>query len=99
MAKKRHVMTVAVHPAIAERFREVAGQFDDKLGMCISASMLMFLDSPPDRQGDYLRKVFDAQIKGEVRAMLDEGLFALADRTRAALLSAEDASRKNKPKK
>lgn len=82
MAKERSTMTINVHPDLAARFREVAANYDDRIGMCVSAAMLHFVEADPTTQGELIRRVFDATIRNEVQKMLDEGLLALADRVR-----------------
>ena len=69
MARKETI-NVYTHPLLAKRFREVAKVYDGRLGMCLSAAMLMFLESYPQVQGQYLTRVFEAQVKDEVDEML-----------------------------
>jgi hypothetical protein len=38
--------------------------------MCLSAAMLMFIKANPRTQGDYIRQVFDEQIREEVDVLL-----------------------------
>jgi hypothetical protein len=65
--EKLNVMTDAW---IAEQFREAAKSYDNRLGMCLSAAMLMFIKANPRTQGDFIRQVFDEQIREEVEALL-----------------------------
>src|SRR5689334_6254980 len=60
--EKLNVMTDAW---IAKQFREAAKNYDNRLGMCLSAAMLMFIRANPRAQGDYIRQVFDEQIREE----------------------------------
>ena len=69
---RRETINVSTHPSIAARFRELAVNYDNRLGMCLTAAMLMFLESDPRDQGDFLRRVFDAQIRNEVEDLLEQ---------------------------
>ena len=65
--EKLNVMTDAW---IAKQFREAAKSYDNRLGMCLSAAMLMFIKANPRAQGDFIRQVFDEQIREEVNSLL-----------------------------
>jgi hypothetical protein len=63
-------MNVLTDPWIARQFREVAKSYDNRLGMCLSAAMLMFIRADPHSQGDSIRQVFDEEVRAEVDALV-----------------------------
>ena len=71
MARK-DTINVVTHPVIADAFREAAKSYDGRLGMCLSAAMLMFMQADPESQGDFLKRVFEAQIRDEVDTLLEK---------------------------
>ena len=72
MAKARSNLNVNVDPDVAARFREVAAKYKDKLGLCLAASMMMFLEADPRVQGEYLSRLLNAQVRDEVEELLAE---------------------------
>jgi hypothetical protein len=70
----RHVgkqtMNVYVDERVAAEFRKVAKVYYNRLGHCMTASMLMFLEADPQTQGDFIKRVFDSEVSGEVEQML-----------------------------
>lgn len=71
MAQKETI-NVNTHPAIAKQFRELAKNYDGRIGMCLSAAMVMFMQADPEAQGDFLKRVFEAQIRDEVESLLQK---------------------------
>jgi antitoxin component of RelBE/YafQ-DinJ toxin-antitoxin module len=70
MAKKQNI-NVYVDRRLAEQFRQAAQGYFGRLGMCFSAAMLMFLEADPRSQGEYLTKVFKAEVEDEVQAIVE----------------------------
>ena len=60
-----------VHGAIAKRFREAARTHPGRLGTCFSAAMIMFLEADPRTQGEYIKRVIDAEVDDEVEQTLE----------------------------
>jgi hypothetical protein len=69
---RRDTLSISTHPEISKRFREAAGKFDGRIGLCHTAAMLMFLEADPEVQGDFINRAFNAQLKDQVQALLDE---------------------------
>ena len=69
---RRDTLSISTHPEISKRFREAAGKFDGRIGLCHTAAMLMFLEAAPDVQGDFINRAFNAQLKDQVEALLNE---------------------------
>lgn len=69
---RRANININADPAIIQQFRDMAAKYDNRIGMCLSAAMLMFLEAHPDDQADCLRRIFDAELRGRVNALLDE---------------------------
>ena len=69
MAQKRPI-SFRVHPTLADQFQERVGPYYGKLGACFSAALLMFLEADPAVQGDYLKRIYDAEINDEIREMI-----------------------------
>ena len=65
-------INVWVNRRIAQEFRKAAKSYFNRLGMCYGAAMLMFLEANPKTQGEYLKRVFHAEIDGEVEELLKE---------------------------
>ena len=68
---KKENLNVWVDRRLATAFRDAARGYFNRLGMCFGASMLMFLEADPATQGDYLKRVFQAEIDDEVSELLD----------------------------
>jgi len=65
MAQKRTV-SFRLHPLIADRFTELTSAYYGKIGACFAAAVLMFLESDPKTQGEFLKRIYDAEISDEV---------------------------------
>ena len=70
MARKQNV-NFSVHQDLANQFRDATRQYYGRLSMCFSAAMLMFLESDPKVQAEYLKKVLDGEVKDEVDAAVE----------------------------
>lgn len=70
MPQKRPI-SFRVHPALASRFQEAVGPYYGKLGACFSAALLMFLEADPKTQGDFMKRVYDAEINDEVEEAIN----------------------------
>ena len=71
MAKKTG-MNVYVHPAIAIRLRETAAKYDGKLGDCLAAGILLFLEAAPQEQAAAMQRVYAASLTDGVEALLQD---------------------------
>jgi len=67
---KKENVNVWVNRRLAQEFRTAAKGYFSRLGMCFGAAMLMFLEADPATQGEYLKRVFHADIDDEVEEML-----------------------------
>jgi DNA repair exonuclease SbcCD ATPase subunit len=65
-------MNMYVHRGIAKAFRGAAAQYDGRIGLCASAALLMFLESDPKIQGEYISRVFQLDLKDQVEDALRE---------------------------
>src|SRR4051812_22453008 len=65
MAQKRTV-SFRLHPLIADRFTQLTSAFYGKVGACFAAAILMFLEADPKTQGEFLKRIYDAEINDEV---------------------------------
>ena len=62
----------AVDPQLAERFREAAKPYLGRLSMCFSAALAMWLAADPEEQGRWLKRVYEAEIEGQVQQLIAE---------------------------
>lgn len=88
MASRRNEnLNLNVNREVAKRFREVAARYDNRLGLCATAGLLMFLRSDPLEQAKYIRLVQEAELVDQVTEMLkfvkDEQLAAIRERETA----------------
>lgn len=90
---KKVKINVAVDPRIAAELRAAAEVYDGRLGMCVTAGMLMFLQADPQVQGEFLRLVFDAEIRDEVEAMLERIKSEQAAKAKARLRDGKKTDR------
>lgn len=67
---KKENINVWVDRRLATAFRVAAKGYFNRLGMCFGAAMLMFLETDPQTQGEYLKRVFQAEIDDEVDELL-----------------------------
>lgn len=72
MAKHKQGVNFSVHRDLADRFREATREYYGKLGLCFSAALLMFLEADPEVQGQYIKRVFDAETDDEVEAVIEQ---------------------------
>lgn len=70
MAAKQKV-TFAVHPVLADQFRQMSAHFYGKLSLCFSAALVQFLETAPEAQAAYIQRVFEAELRDEVAALVD----------------------------
>jgi hypothetical protein len=91
MARNKQGVNFSVQRDLAERFREVAKEYYGKLGLCFSAAMLMFLEADPQTQGEYIKKMFDAEVNDEV-----EGAIAAAKAGQLKKIKAREDGAKGK---
>jgi hypothetical protein len=70
MPQKRTI-SFRIDPALADRFQKASAPYLGKHGACLGAAMLMFLEADPKVQGQYLKKLYDAEINDEVEVVID----------------------------
>jgi hypothetical protein len=63
-------MNCYVNQHLAKQFREAVKHYDDRIGFCVSAALLMWLEAEPKVQGDYLKRVFQLDLGDQVEDML-----------------------------
>ena len=90
MAQKRTV-SFRLHALLAERFTELSSTFYGKVGACFAAAILMFIEADPKTQGEYLKRVYDAEINDEV-----EDAIAAAKSGQLKKIKAREESTKSK---
>ena len=69
---KRVTLTVNVDRALAERFREFVAAYNNKVGMCVSAALLLYLRAPEKVRTDLHRELFDSQFGEGIEALLKD---------------------------
>jgi len=72
MARTKQGVNFSVHRELADRFREATREYYGKLGLCFSAALLMFLEADPKVQGDFIKRVFDAEVDDEILAVIEQ---------------------------
>lgn len=70
MPRKRTV-SFRVDPLLVTKFQEAAKPYYGKVGACLSAAILLWLEQDPAVQGQYLKKLYEAEIDSEVAAVID----------------------------
>jgi hypothetical protein len=70
MARKVNI-NVFTHPSLVKRFREVAKNYNNRVGTCLGAAMVLFLKADPETQGQAIDEVLQAEIRDEVEAMIE----------------------------
>ena len=68
MPRNKQSVNFSVHKELADQFREATREYYGKLGLCFSAAILMLLEADPVKQGEYIKRVFDAEVDDEVTA-------------------------------
>ena len=71
MAKKVG-LNVYVDPKIASRLRHTASHYDDRLGDCLAAAILLFLEASPQEQAAAMSRVYTASLTDSVDSLLEE---------------------------
>lgn len=88
MPQKRTV-SFRLHPILADRFQQLTSAFLGKVGTCFAAAILMFLEADPKTQGQYLKKIYDAEINDEV----DDAIAAAKAEQLKKIKSREDGAK------
>jgi hypothetical protein len=55
-----------LNPALAKRFHEATSSFYGKIGTCFGAAILLFLEADPKVQGEYIKRIYEAEIADEI---------------------------------
>ncbi len=63
-----------VSPVLADRFRQSMTHYYGKVGATMSAAMLMYMEADPVVQGQYLKRVLEAEVDEEVEAAVEAAL-------------------------
>lgn len=66
--KHKQVLNFSIDRHLAEQFRESMQTYHASLSQCYAAAMLMFLEADPETQGQYIKKVFEAELTSDVEA-------------------------------
>ena len=82
MAKKK--VGIFIHDAVSDALDEASEQFAHKKGLCVSAAILMFLESDPKSQRKYVERVAIAELGGGVPSLLTDAKAEQARRTNQA---------------
>ena len=72
MARSKQGVNFSVQKDLADRFREATRDYYGKLGLCFSASLLMFLEADPKVQSEFIKRVFDAEVSDEMLAVIEQ---------------------------
>jgi Flp pilus assembly protein TadB len=65
MARKLK-LNAYVDESLAKQFKLMSKRFTGRIGMCLSAAMLQFMETDPQEQAALLKRVFDAQIQQDM---------------------------------
>lgn len=60
--------------ALADRFQEAASAYYGKQSICFSAALLMFLESHPEQQAAFMKRVYDAELADEVETIIEQAV-------------------------
>ena len=85
-------LNLFVNRAVAERFREAVKAFDNRLGLCATAAMLMFLEADPRMQAKFIAQVQQSELTNQVETLL-------AEIRNAQLEAIKETDREKKPKR
>jgi hypothetical protein len=83
MAKKK--VGIFIHDAVSNALDEASVQFAHKKGLCVSAAILMFLESDPKTQRKYVERVAIAELGGGVPSILSDAKAEQARRINSGL--------------
>lgn len=90
-------MNCYVNASLAKQFRDSVRHYDGRIGFCVSAALLMWLESDPKVQGEYLNRVFQldlgAQVEDMLRAVKEEQVRRIERRER------QERERQDKPRR
>ncbi len=97
-------LNLVVPEDLLRQFNEVSAAFGHgkQKGMVLSAAIAMFLDAPPQKQGQYLEQVMQAQVREGVDRLMDHARAqqSLEQATRLALeKAAGDEPAQMRPRK
>src|SRR2546421_12695352 len=63
---QKGTVSFRLHSELADRFNQATAAYLGKVGACFAASILMFLEADPKVQGEFLKRIYDAEINDEV---------------------------------
>jgi hypothetical protein len=69
MAEKSK-LNVYINTQLADELRKIAGLAYGQIGLSLSAAVLQFLETGPDNQAAYMKKVFEAEKEGKMDALI-----------------------------
>ena len=90
MAQKQTV-SFRINPQLLQQFQKAAEAYDGKLGACFAAACLQWMESDPQIQGEYLKRLYEAELRGEVEVAI-----AAAKAEQGKRIKAREESTKSK---
>lgn len=72
MAAAKSKFNVNVDADVEQRFREVSDTYGGRLGMCLTAAMLQFIETDPKVQADLLTRCFQAELHEQMRELVEQ---------------------------
>lgn len=84
---KRNVnLNCYVNAKLAKEFRDIVQRYDNRIGFCLSAAIMMFLEADPAVQAEFLTRVFkldlDPQVDDVLKALKEQQLGHVHERER-----------------
>jgi hypothetical protein len=67
--KKKH-LNVYISQELADGFREISDANTGKLNVCLSAAMLMFMESDEETQAKLMNRIMEADLRGEFQTLV-----------------------------
>jgi hypothetical protein len=68
---KKVKFNVSVDESLAKAFRAASEHYYGRIGMCVSAALLKFVELDPKEQAELLRRVFDIETEAEMEAAVE----------------------------
>ena len=87
---QKSTLSFRVSPQLVTRFREATREYYGKAGVCFSAALLMFMEADPKSQGEFMKRILDAELNEEVEATVAMALERQAKRIRSRKRRGDD---------
>ena len=71
MAQKQTV-SFRMHPDLLGQFQQAAEAFQGKVGACFAAACLQWMETDPQVQADYLKKLYEAELREDVARAVEQ---------------------------